>query len=228
MKILVVADIHGDMDALEKVLTDAAKEEPDLTICPGDFTDMYSANTVFSQADLGEMVVQKLLAFNRNLLCVPGNQDPYEIIDIFNEYGVNLHGRVKKTHNITFAGWGGALTPFNTLLEPTPEENKTAFSLLKQKLEGKDFVMVVHAPPKDTKLDMASAGSHVGSEDVRLFVEEAKPRLLISAHIHESGAIDRLGGTTLFYPGPVFEGRYGIVEMDYKGGCTCSMKKVKI
>lgn len=227
MKILVAADIHGDMEALDAVLADAAKEKPDMVLCPGDFTDMYSQNTAFSQADTGEMIVQKLLAFNKNLLCVPGNQDPYEMLAIFDEYGINLHGRTRKTLNTLFAGWGGALTPFNTLLEPTAEETKTAMTLFRQKLEGKDFVMLVHAPPKDTKLDVAGGQKHVGSDEIRQFVLEAKPRLLVSAHIHESGAIDRLGETTLFYPGPVFEGCYGIVELE-KGSCRCRMLKVKV
>ena len=33
------------------------------------------------------MVVQKLLIPNKPLLCVPGNQDPFEIVEMFNEYG---------------------------------------------------------------------------------------------------------------------------------------------
>ncbi len=227
MKMLVVADMHGNTEALDAVLADAAKERFDIVICPGDFTDMYAPNAVFSQADAGEMIVQKLLAFNKSLLCVPGNQDPYEMLGVFDEYGVNLHGRVRKMHNMVFAGWGGALTPFNTLLEPTPEETKAALSLLKQKLAGKEFVMVVHNPPKDTKLDLAASAKHVGSEEVRKFVDEARPRLLISAHIHESGAVDKIGESTLFYPGPVFEGRYGVVELG-KDGCKCRTVKVKL
>ena len=163
MKIIVVADIHGDTAALDAVLSDAAKEKPDVVLCPGDFTDMHSTNTVFSQGDIGEMIVQKLLAFNKNLLCVPGNQDPYEMLAIFDEYGVNLHGRTKKLDNVIFAGWGGALTPFNTPFEPPPEETKAALGAIRHKLAGKDFIMLAHAPPKDTKLDLAGGEKHVGS-----------------------------------------------------------------
>ena len=50
---------------------------------------------------------------------------------------------------------------------------------------------------------------------------------LVSAHIHESGAIDKLGSTTLFYPGPVFEGNYGIVDLS-KNICACKTLKCNI
>jgi uncharacterized protein len=227
MKILVITDIHGQMDALERVLSAAAQEKPDMVLCPGDFTDMYSNNAVFSQLDLAEIVVQKLLAFNKNLLCVPGNQDPYDILNIFDEYGVNLHGRIKKRAEVFFAGWGGALTPFNTLFEPAPEETKAALAAIGRKLEGKEFVMLVHNPPKGTKLDLAGGEKHVGSEEVRLFIEESKPQLMVAAHIHESSAVDNLGPSTLFYPGPAMEGFYGVVELG-KGFCKCVAKKVKV
>jgi Icc-related predicted phosphoesterase len=227
MKMLIIADIHGDTAALDKILGAAAGEKPDVVICPGDFTDMYNQNTVFSQADIAEMIVQKLLAFNRSLLCVPGNQDPYETLAVFDEYGVNIHGRIRKTHNTVFAGWGGAQTPFNTLLEPTPEETKHVMSVFKDKLSGKEFVLVVHNPPKDTKLDLAGGEKHVGSEEIRKLIDEARPALAISAHIHESGAVDRIGPSTLFYPGPAFEGKYGVATLE-KGRCGCRMMSVKL
>jgi Icc-related predicted phosphoesterase len=226
MRILVVADVHGDTEKLDAILKESEAMKPDVIVCPGDFTDMYQQNTVFSQADIGEMIVQKLLAHNKNVLCVPGNQDPYEMIAIFDEYGVNIHGRTRKVMSTIFAGWGGAQTPFNTLIEPTPEETKHVLGQFKQKLAGKDFVMVVHNPPKDTKLDLAGGDKHVGSDDIRKFVEEAEPRLLISAHIHESAAIDRLGDTAMFYPGPVFEGKYGIVDI-HDDKCECRIFSLK-
>ena len=44
-------------------------------------------------------------------------------------------------------------------------------------------------------LDLADQG-------VKTFVVEKSPLLVISAHIHESMAIGRLGESVLFYPGP--------------------------
>lgn len=216
LRILMIADIHGDFKSLDKLIDDVKGEKIDVVICPGDFTDMFSMPKEFSQTDIANMILQKLVTLNKPLLCVPGNQDPYEILEFFDEYGINLHAKIKTVDNMQFIGWGGALTPFNTLFEPSDEETKEALdSLLRRTKPGK-FVLVTHDPPKDTNVDKAANGNHVGSPVIRAFIEKAQPVLAVSAHIHESTGSDKLGETTLFYPGAVFEGRYGIIEIDGK------------
>ena len=52
-----------------------------------------------------------------------------------------------------------------------------------------------------------------------------KPLVSISAHMHESPGIDKIGNTVLFYPGPFYDGKYGIVEI--KGdGVRCEIRDV--
>jgi Icc-related predicted phosphoesterase len=225
MKILVVADIHGEYQKLDKVL-DKAGSDYDLVICPGDITDMFNIPQHFSQEDVANLVIQKLLALNKPLLCVPGNQDPYETIDMLNGYDANLHGKIKTAGGLSLLGWGGALTPFNTLFEPTEEETGAALKALSTKIAG-DFVLVVHNPPKGTKLDKIPSGEHVGSKAIADFIVEKKPLLAISAHMHENAGTDKLGETTLFYPGPAYEGWYGIVEISGKK-VKCTAKQAKV
>ena len=225
MKILVLADIHGDRAALDKVL-DSIKEGFDVVICPGDVTDMFNIPKEFSQMDMADMIIQKILALKKPLLCVPGNHDPYEMVHLLDDYGINLHEKVKKMGGVKFAGWGGALTPFNTIFEPTEEETTEALALLGGKVNG-DFILVVHAPPKNTTLDRVASGEHVGSEAVRGFILEKQPLLAVSAHIHEAGGTDKLGKTTVFYPGPVYEGWYGIVILEGKT-VKCERKQIKL
>lgn len=224
MRILVVADIHGDFRALESALETIKKERADLVICPGDFTDMFGTPTEFSQLDIAALVLQKLLVLNKPLLCVPGNQDPYEILELLKEYKANLHNKAKKIRGTSFIGWGGATTPFNTKFEPSEEETRDALEALGR--NAKDFVLVVHNPPKETKLDLTQAGKHVGSPAIREFILKKQPILAISAHIHEAGGTDKLGKTALFYPGPVFEGYYGVVEIKGKQ-VKCETKKAE-
>ena len=223
MKILVLADIHGEYQALDRVL-DAAGDDYDLLICPGDFTDMFNIPQHFTQLDIANLVVQKLLTLGKPLLCVPGNQDPYEILDIFDEHETNLHGKKTSVAGQTFVGWGGAATPFKTLIEPTEAETTSALNKLAPGL--KDFILVVHNPPRDTKLDLAG-GKHVGSQAIRDFILKHRPRLAISAHIHESPGEDTLNTTRLFYPGPAYEGNYGIVEIT-PDKVACERKTVKL
>jgi len=225
MKILVVADIHGEYKKLPPILKNAPKNI-DAVVCPGDMTDMFSLPAHFSQTDIAGLVIQNLLLMKTPLLCVPGNQDPYDILGLFDEYGVNLHNRVRKVGGVVFAGWGGARTPFNTIFEPTEEETAAALNNIGKKIES-PFVLVVHSPPKGTALDKIASGEHVGSSAIREFVLKKKPLLVISAHIHENKGTDMVGKTTIFYPGPAYEGWYGTVEIK-NNKVVCEFKQTKL
>jgi Icc-related predicted phosphoesterase len=230
MKILIFADIHGEYEKAAEVLAHVKTEGIDLILCPGDFTDMFAVPEGFSQMDIADMVLQKIMALKVPILCVPGNHDPYEVLELFNEYNVNIHDKVKKIKGITFMGWGGAPTPFNSIIEPSEEETAESLEKLYKKIKGEPFILILHGPPKDTKLDMVFTKRHVGSLAIREFIEKRQPILAISAHIHESRGIDKLGESTLFYPGAIFEGYYGVVEIDEKTKklVKCEARRIKI
>jgi len=208
MRLLIIADVHGEFKKLDKIV-DHVKEDFDVVVCPGDFTDMFNTPTNFSQIDVALLVLEKLMVFGKPLLCVPGNHDPYDVVSIFKEYGVNLHAKRREILGIVFGGFGGAATPFDTLYEPSEAEIREGLEKI-----GKVDVLVVHNPPKNTKMDRIESGQHVGSEAIRDYILKQKPKLVISAHIHEAAGSDKLGESLLFYPGPAFEGRYGIVDLD--------------
>ena len=214
MKILVVADIHGDISSLGRVLS--AAPEADVVVCPGNVTDMFKTPQEFSQLDVADMVIQRLLSLNKPLLCVPGNHDPPEILDIFEEYKTNLHHKKTTVAGLQFGGFGGAKTPFHTLFEPSEEETGAALASL-----GDMNVLVAHNPPKNTKNDRLKNGTHVGSLAVRKYIETHQPQLVITSHIHEAAGTDTIGKTTIYNPGPTFQGRYGIVTIT-KNNVVCT------
>lgn len=222
-KILVVADVHGELESLAKFVKAVENEPFDMIIFPGDFTEMSNVPEGFSQTDIAELVLQKLLSLGKPLFCVPGNHEPYETLETLEEYDVNLHKKVRKFRDLDLMGFGGAATPFNTKFEPTEGEIAHALEDMK-KNAGKRFILVTHNPPKDTKLDRTESGQHVGSLAIRTFVEKYKPLLAVSAHIHEAGGSDRLGETALFYPGPLYEGFYGIAAIG-KSSVKCEIRK---
>ncbi len=222
-RILVVADIHGEFEKFSRLMDRMKEHTFDLVICPGDFTDMYNTPEGYSQLDISELVVQKLLSLGRPVLCIPGNHEPYDILDVFDEYGVNLHEKVRQISGIEFVGFGGAATPFNTKFEPTEEEIRHGLEKRLREIKGK-FILVTHNPPFGTNLDKIETGEHVGSKAIREIIEKEKPTLAISAHVHEAGGTDKIGDTVLFYPGASFEGYYGIVEIDKE--IRCEIKKI--
>ena len=225
MKILVFADIHGEFEKAAHAIDKIKTEGIDLIICPGDFTDMFAVPEGFSQLDIADMVLQKIMALKIPVLCVPGNHDPYDVLELFNEYNVNLHDKIKSVDGVNFMGWGGATTPFNTPFECSEEETAEFLGKMHSKLKGKEFVLVVHNPPSNTNLDVTFSKKHVGSPAIRSFIEKAQPTLAISAHIHEAKGTDKLGKTTLFYPGALFDGYYGVAEIKGKE-VKCEIRKV--
>ena len=64
----------------------------------------------------------------------------------------------------------------------------------------KKAIYVIHAPPFNTKLDIISSRTHVGSKAIREFIEKEQPYLTLHGHIHESpqmsgSYIDKIGKT---------------------------------
>src|SRR3989338_788298 len=214
MKILVLSCIHNHIDKLAKVLDKVNFKDIDLVICNGDFTDMYYNPSDFDQVDMCEVIVEKLLALKKPLLAIPGNHDPYETLDVFEDYGINLHGKFKKVGGLNFVGFGGAATPFNTIFEPTEEEIEKGLNKNADKIIG--AVLVVHNPPKNTKCDKVTTGEHVGSANIRKIIEHNKPLFVVSGHIHEAVSLDKIGNSVVLNPGAVFEGKYAIVEIKGK------------
>lgn len=225
MKFLVLADIHSDYEKLGEILSEE-RGKFDAIIAPGDFTDMYEIPEGFTQLEMAEIVITKIIAAKKPVFAVPGNHDPYGIMETFKDYGINIHCEVRKTGNFDIMGWGGAMTPFDTRFEPTEEETDEYIKKTFKSIKSKNFILVVHNPPHDTALDMLQDKTHVGSKAIRRFIEDKKPVASVSAHIHESDGDDKIGDTVIFYPGAVFEGKYGIMEITKDKKVKCESKKL--
>jgi Icc-related predicted phosphoesterase len=74
------------------------------------------------------------------------------------------------------------------------------------------LLMICHTPPYETKCDRIVGGKAVGSTAARRFIEEVKPDICISGHIHESAATDAIGPTMIINAGPFKGGGYIIVH----------------
>lgn len=89
---------------------------------------------------------------------------------------------------------------------------------LAKKVDPRRLVLVAHAPPWKTALDVTSRRTHVGSKSLRAFIERYSPPLTLHGHIHESvqvtGAIlEKLGPTVMVNPG-ASEGALRALAMD--------------
>ncbi len=126
------------------------------------------------------------------------------------ERGISLHRNGFIKDDIGIFGVGGSNpTPFKTPTEFSESEIETflcdGFDKVK---DAKYKIMVPHMPPKETKLDIISAGAHVGSQSVRNFIVKYKPDIAVSGHIHEARGSDTIENTLVFNAGMFREDGY--------------------
>jgi len=213
MNILVVSDIHNDVENLMTFFEKIALMEFDVVVCPGDLTDMTMPKG-FDKKDIAKLIIEELKSLGKPVLVVPGNMDG-EIVSLLDQEKVSIHGKGKIVNDVGFYGFGGAKTPFKTSLEVSEDDVK--HGLEKSYAEVKDCkvkVQVTHSPPLKTNIDKISSGAHVGSSVVREFIEKNHPSVAISAHIHEARGVDNIDDTILVNSGRFPEGHCALVSIE--------------
>jgi len=219
MRIISFGDIHEDTKNLVNL-----KDElrgADIVIISGDLTNYHGKVEA-------EKVIKSIREYNKNVFAQPGNLDQDEVNKYLSSEGINLHGNGFICGDIGIFGVGGSnSTPFNTPMELSEEAISGYLNAGYEKIkDAKIKIMVPHAPPFDTKMDLVSSGFHAGSKSVRDFIEQYKPDLCISGHIHEARGKDKLGDTILVNAGMFKEGGY--IEAVYSDGkITAEVKVVK-
>ncbi|WP_297536198.1 metallophosphoesterase [Thermococcus sp.] len=206
MRIVAITDIHGNIREAEKMAEIFRNANFDVLLIAGDITN-------FSNRRVAEMVLRPLLSLDIPVFAVHGNCDGRDVPELLDELGIWLHDRRRELNGVGFIGIGGSnITPFNTIWELTEDEIQ---EILMRNYRPGD-VILSHVPPKDTKADRVHSGLHVGSSALREFIEENRPPLVVTGHIHEARSVDRVGETVIVNPGPLFRGYYAVIDFDEK------------
>ncbi|MFN4133096.1 MAG: metallophosphoesterase family protein [Candidatus Hadarchaeales archaeon] len=198
MKILVVADFHGNSNA-EANLGKLLERGYDCLLMIGDLTN-------FGPLEAAESLLETVRRHGVPSFAVPGNCDPKQILQLLEKYGVSLHGKCQSLGNMTFVGLGGSnITPFKTPFELTEAEIREELAAVACNISGQ-WILATHTPPYGTALDIVNSGSHVGSKSIREYVELKQPTVVACGHVHEARGIDVLGNTMMVNPGPISKG----------------------
>ena len=139
------------------------------------------------------------------------------------------------TDGIAIVGSGGG----SKFTGKTPNEREeddliADFDILNQEEFQGDYsnlIIISHNPPKAEKVDSFAPGMHAGSEKFRELIDEKKPLAVVTGHIHEGAAIEKIGETTVINAGSLGEnGSYGILEVEKTDGKwsvkNCQIKKL--
>jgi uncharacterized protein len=191
MKILAFTDVHGDISAISRVISSVKKEKIDVLICAGDISNF---------SDNLKELVQMFKRIEIPFIMLPGNhEDPKELGDLCKNLKncIMLHKKIHKIQDVLFVGsGGGGFSSKDIEFENFVNKNKDGI------LNAKKIVLITHAPPINTKLDLIPHLGHCGCKSYRKFIEKYQPSLAISGHLHETfRKMDHLGHTFMFNPG---------------------------
>ena len=218
MKFLILSDIHGDLSNLNKL--DARFEEADAVLFGGDFAE-------FGHEESGRPVLEALRKKHENIFSVLGNCDAPGFLSEIEAADMSVQGALVFHDGIAICGAGGG-TKFTgtTPFEREESEILSDYDIIEDSIAectgAGDFwpnlILIMHNPPKDTACDALPNGVHVGSGELRSYIERRRPFLVVTGHIHESAGIERLNDTLIINPGSLAEGKYGWVEAERSGG----------
>jgi len=205
MKLLCITDLHGDIAALDDILSHAGAV--DAVLLGGDITNFGTPNSA-------ESLVKRTQRKCPRVMAVAGNCDSAAIDKRLTELDVSLFGRGVMVDDLGFHGVS-AMPPWHgQMYELTEEQIANALVAGRRQLdESSRQVLLTHTPPQHTKLEVTRQGHHVGRSSVREFIEHSRPALVICGHIHESRGIDRLGPTQIVNCGTAFRGHYALVDV---------------
>ncbi|MDI3501911.1 MAG: uncharacterized protein PWR13_82 [Archaeoglobi archaeon] len=204
MKVLALSDIHGNLNAIRRI--SQIKRDFELIVISGDLTH-------FGPAEDAEKIVEILRESGKEIIAVPGNCDPPEVMGAIERAGgINLHAGKKRIGDFTFIGFGGSnRTPFGTPMEFSEEEIRRTVSALLE-WESENLVLVSHVPPKNT-LDLVPPDRRIGSSAL----EELKEAfdVILCGHVHESRGILR-NDVLIVNPGMASRGLAALIDLREK------------
>jgi hypothetical protein len=176
LRLLIFSDIHNDWKTLEDLL----RVEADFYVAAGD-----QVTWARGIERCGEI----LRARGDKVYVLPGNHESAEqVAGMCARHGLHdFHGRHFQAGRWHVAGLGYSNpTPFNTpgeYSEPQIADRLARFA------ELDPLVLICHAPPYGTPLDLIRPGLHAGSRSIAEFIERRQPAWFICGHIHEAEGV---------------------------------------
>lgn len=181
-KILAAGDLHGDSAIAKRLAEKAEKANVDLVVLAGDITGIVETKNI----------LKPFKDKKQNVVFVPGNWDESITAKFLSEkYKIKDIGK----HYVTYKGVGlfGIGSPdweMNLNEEKAFKKLKKDFEKIKD-LEKK--IMVSHLHAAGTKSELSGVP---GSTALKKAIEEFKPDLFISGHIHEAEGVEEKIGKT--------------------------------
>lgn len=201
MRILLLADLHSDEYALERIRNICSAGKFDYALVAGDITK--------GAISFLEDVLDAL----PNCLAIPGNCDPPQVLEILEKRGRSVHKkRIALSDGFNIVGFGlSPPTPFHTYGELEESEIRKEMTMLDV---DEKTLLLTHAPPYGI-FDVIRGG-HIGSKAIMHFIEAKKPFANFCGHVHEHEGVSKIGKTTVVKIPAANAGHYAVATISDK------------
>lgn len=187
MKILAFVDMHENITALRQI--EIRADKADILICAGDIT-------IFEN-HIHE-IMKRLGRIKKPIYIIPGNHETPAVLKKYCSFYTNLvymnkqHKKIGDYHIIGCGG--GGFSAADEEFEKFTEKINT---------EGQPTILITHAPPYGTKLDMMGR-EHCGNKSITRYIKQNKNIILhVCGHLHEHWQKqERINNTLIVNPGP--------------------------
>ena len=147
---------------------------------------------------------------------------------------VLIDRKKSKIKNLEIIGHGGYLDITDYIKYPIDKEKKkqkirlerykkyekSLFKLFSDK-KPKNFIFLIHYPPykifdRVKNKESPMYGKHAGFEPYNRIIKKYQPLLCICGHMHEYQGMKKLGKTVIINPGPAFEGKAALIDIEWQ------------
>ena len=213
LRILGLADLHDCTERLEGL----KNLNCDLIAFCGDLHNG-------SSQERARPAAMALACLGPPVLIVPGNMDHRDVVpQLWEEAGfILLHQSSFRYKEYGFLGLGGMIAKDPRKLgDPNRyyHRDEEVYSLLdkayQEVLDARRKIVIVHQPPRGAQ-DLLYNGERSGSLQLRRFIEDRQPDLVLCGHIHEDRGECRIGSALVVNVGELRRGYAAVIDMDEK------------
>jgi len=179
LKILAASDLHGSIDIAKKLSAKAKKNKVDLVILAGDINGS-------SEGD--GRVLEPFEKAKQKVIFVPGNWDTREEHEDMRKMAKSVDNYYVSYGDVGIGGIGNMDWNFSF-----DKDDLNSIKKNFKRMKPKKRILVSHIHAAGTKAEFSGIP---GDKILREAVENIKPDILISGHIHEGEGIEDMIGNT--------------------------------
>ncbi len=175
-----------------------------------------------SSREMARPAANSLARLGLPVLIVPGNMDHRDVVpQLWREAGfILLHQSSFRFKEYGFLGLGGMIAKDPRRLgDPNRyyHRDEQVYSILEKAylevLDARTKIVIVHQPPRGAR-DLLYNGERSGSSELRRFIEDRQPDLVLCGHIHEDRGECRIGSTLVVNVGELRRGYGAVINLD--------------